>query len=299
MTFSRRRGARHNRRNLASGRVDTGSLIVDFSQRFQIDSSPGSLGVVDFAQSFSVTGDPAQAGASSPLARWGADLNQWHRGNDVTQSGGFASSWIDLSGKANHSIQATPAKQFAYVANDATCDNRPTLYCDGVDDLLVATGLTINLATEDVYFAFIFKQLSWTGASRCLLGGSGSTAPRLLANTASSPSMRQAATTTANTNSGAPVGTWVRGEVLWSVTPGVSYLKLGASEIKTGNPGTGTRTLSSIGAMNSGGVASQWIDVAIAELMCVKKAAGWGGPTLLERTDNDAYLAGIYPSAVY
>jgi hypothetical protein len=232
---------------------------------------------------------------TTPLTVYGADLHQWLRGDNVTLNGGVTvSTWQDLSGKGNDGIQGTGSAQPAYAALDATLDNQPTATGDGANDVLTTAGLTTDLATNDFYVSAILKQVTWAGASDALSSGSGVTIPRFIQLT-STPGMRASAASNGANNNGAPVGTWVRGEVLWSATPGVSYSKLGSS-VAAGDVGlTGTRT----GSALFGWTASGFGNFALAEFIVVKRAAGSGGPTGPERDAIDGYLQGRYPSASF
>jgi hypothetical protein len=269
------------------------SAIVDFAQQFQVDSSPSALGVVDFSQGFTVTGNPAPVSGSS-LTLYGADLYQWLRGDTIAVSGSAVTSWTDRGPYGNHAVPG--AAQPTYTAVDATCDNRPTVYSNG-NSYLLSSALTTNLTTEDFYVAFIFKTVAWVN-SATLSGGLSSNSPRITAITPS-PSLRASSTSAANVNAGAPVGTWVRGEALWSTTPGASYLKLGNTLRQVDNPGAGTRTHSSLFALVTAGVGSIFWNGAMAEHICVKRPAGSGGPTGPERDAQDAIWLARYPSAVF
>jgi hypothetical protein len=229
---------------------------------------------------------------STPVI-YGSDLFQWHAGSDVTLNVSAVSSWTDLSGKGNHSIQATGAAQPAYAATDATLNNQPTVTGDGSNDVLTCATLTCNLTTDDFYICFILKQNAWTSGRR-ISSGTGGTVPRL-AQGGTTPTLQANAASGANDNTGAPIGTWVRGEVLWSTAAGASYTKFGSTVVQTGNPGTGSRTSSSLFA----DPAAVYWSGAIAECFVVKRAAGTGGPTPVERAAVDAYLQAKYPSAAF
>jgi hypothetical protein len=287
----RRSSPRFNRGRIAT--AGGGLAVVDFAQQLQVDSAPSALGVVDFAQQWTVAGTPTAAPTVTPLTVYGADLHQWHRGDIVTLATGV-SSWTDLSGKGNHSVQADTTKQPAYSASDATLGGRPTVTGDGVNDVLAAAALTTNLVTDDFYIAFIFKPIAWV-LGGAISGGAGTGQPRLVQNSSTPIMQMSASTANVNTNSAATIGTWVRGECFWSATAGVSYLKLGATEVKTGNPGpTGSRTSSLI--FQSTGAC---INAAMAEWFVVKRAAGSGGPTGPERAAINAAWSARYPSAVF
>jgi len=235
----------------------------------------------------------APASVTTPLTVYGADLYQWHNGANVTLNASAVSALPDLSGKANDSLQGTAIQQPAYTATDATLDNQPTVAGDGSNDVLTCAGLTVDLATEDFYVCGIIKQITWTSGD-VVSGGSGSTIPSL-AQSGVSPQMKETATSAVNTNGAGTLGSWFRVEALWSVTPGASYLKVGATTVQTGNPGTGTRTASSLFAAT----ASAFVNDAMAEFFVVKRASGSGGPTGPERATMNAALLAKYPSASF
>jgi hypothetical protein len=269
--------------------------VVDFSQQFQVDASLSALGVVDFSQGVDVT--VSLSPSTGPVARYGADLYQYLRGDVVALSGSNVTSWTDQSGKGNHGVPGATAP--TYAATDATCGGQPTVTSNG-NSFLNAPGLTCNLATEDFYIAFIFKQTTWVSGAT-FSGGQAANSPRLTA-IAPSPSLRGSSTSAANVNGGATLNTWVRGEALWTLTAGASYVNLGATLITSatgGNPGAGTRTSSSLFALVTAGVGSNFFSGACAEYIVVKRPAGSGGPTGPERAAQDAEWLARYPSAVF
>lgn len=230
----------------------------------------------------------------APLAVFAADLHQWFRGDNVTLNGSNVSTWQDLSGKGNDAIQGGATAQPPRTLADATLNNHPTVAGDGANDVLSGAGLTFDLATADVYMCGMFKATSWTASDKPC-SGAGTNPPRLT-QTGSSPAVVLAATSSSNSSPGATIGTWVFVEAFWSATAGTSYLKLGsAAEVKTGNPGTGARTSSTL----FGDVASAFWAGAIADVEYVKRAAGSGGPTAGERAAIKAYHQARYPAGTF
>lgn len=239
------------------------------------------------------SGGGAPAVPTTPLTVYDTDLNQWLRGDlGITIVTGV-SAWADQSGKGNHAVQAVGTAQPVYTAEDATLDNQPTLTADGTNDVLTTAGLTTDLATDDLYVCAIIKSVTWTNGDT-LTGGNGTTPPRSF-QAGVTPAISQTAAVSANSNTGGTVGSWVRYESFWSLTAGTSYLKIGATNVTGGNPGSGTRTSSSIFAAP----AALFGNYALAEFIVVKRAAGSGGPTALERAAIDAYLQARYPSASF
>jgi hypothetical protein len=226
----------------------------------------------------------------SPLDIYGADLYQGLRGDlGITIVTGV-NAWADQSGKGNNAIQGTGTAQPLYTANDATLNNQPTVTADGANDVLASAGLTLDLATEDFYFCAILKQVSWT-ASDAISSGGGVLVPRV-GQSGVSPGLAQLASVVTNINNAGTVGSWFRVEAFFSTTVGTSYLKVGGTQVQTGNPGTGTRTSSSLFAAT----AALFSNTSMAEFFVVKRAIG-SGPTGGERTNADAYLQSRYPAA--
>lgn len=228
----------------------------------------------------------------TPLTVYGNDLAQWHEGSDVVLNGSSVSTFIDLSNYGLNSTQVVAAEQPAYTSVDATLDNQPTATFDGSNDVVIST-LTTAL-TDDFYIGAIIKAISWADSDTLFGGNAGTTPPRSF-QSGSTPRMVQYAAAAANPNTGAVLGTWVYYEGLWSTTPGASYLKIGASTVTGGNPGTGERVSSRIGSAP----LVLFSNFALAEYFVVKRAAGSGGPTAPERAEVQAYLQTKYPSAVY
>jgi hypothetical protein len=229
----------------------------------------------------------------TPLAAYGADLSQWLVGSTVTLNVSTVSTWPDQSGNGYDGVQGTGTAQPLWTEFDALMDNQSSVTGDGANDVLTTAGLTIDLAVEDFYICAIFRQISHTSGD-ALSGGSGVNIPRFV-QIPSSPDMRLSAFSATPNNAGAPIGTTVRGEALFSATAGLSYIKLGSTVIM-GDVGTGTRTLSSL----LGQAASAFFNGAVAESFIVKRAAGSGGPTAGERSDVDTtYLRPKFPSASF
>lgn len=229
--------------------------------------------------------------ADTPLTVYAGDLKQWLRGDLGITLGTGVSAWADQSGGGMNAIQATGTAQPAYSANDATLDNQATVTADGSNDVLTTAGLTTDLATDDFYVCAIIKPITWTNGDSWT-SGNGTTPPRSF-QAGSTPSTNMTAAVSVNLNSASVLGSWFRYEALWTTTAGVSYLKIGGTNVQTGNPGTGARTSSSL----FGAPSALFGNFALAEFFAVRRAAGSGGPTVSERAAIDSYLAGRYPSA--
>jgi hypothetical protein len=273
--------------------------VADIETGLTLSYTPGASPIQDLAgrDAAALVNQALTNGSTvpAPLAAYGANLAQWHNGANVTLNGPTAvASMTDLSGNGLTSVQATGVAQPLYTALDATIDNQPSVTADGTNDVLTSA-LTVDLAIHDFYICFLFKQAGvWTSGDQ-LTAGPGLPA-RVQQGSGVSPMMSQGAAGTANINGGAPIGTWVRGEALFSLTAGLSYLKLGATTVQTGNPGIGNRSSSAIFAL----VSSLFGNFGLAEIYFVKKAAGSGGPTVAERNlAANTYLQGKYPSAVF
>jgi hypothetical protein len=278
-------------------RLSSGLLVVDSAQSFTVEATLGALGVVDSEQEFSVTCSLTPS-TGTLLTRYTSRLACWLRGDLVTLDGSNnVSSWLDKTANGRDHIQATPGSRPGYTLVNAAFDNNPTLNPDGVDDVLSCAGLTVNLASNDFYITFVMRQgAGWTTGDT-FSGGSGSTVPRLTQITPS-PNMRMSATSGGTANGGAPIGTVIRGRGCWSATAGKSYLQLGGTTV-TFNPGTGTRTISSLFAAVAGGTPSLWWHGECAEFAYILDPAGSGGPSPAERAADDADWLLRYPSAVF
>lgn len=230
---------------------------------------------------------------TTPLTVYGANLHQWLRSDlGITVVTGV-SAWADQSGKGNDAIQGTGTAQPAYNAADATIGNRPSVTGDGSNDVLTIAGLTVDLATEELYLCFIVNQVTWTSGDTWS-SGSGVTMPRW-SQSGASPNVVQLASASGNGNTAAALGTWVRAEGFWSATAGTSYTKIAGTTVSGGNPGTGTRTASALFAATASGFSN----IATTEVIAVKTAAASGGPSGAQRAAIDAYLAALYPTALF
>lgn len=271
-------------------------------RRYTLDDMPRGL---DLRRSFAfnrrpgprsnrgrvVTGAPSVAAPTTPLSVYGPNLHQWLRADlGITIVTGV-SSWADQSSKGNHAVQGTGTAQPTYNATDATLNNQPTVTADGSNDVMTSASLTTDLATDDLYICAIVKFNTWTNGDS-LSNGAGSAQPRF-AQSGVTPAIVQQATSSVNSNAGATLGSWFRVELLWTTTAGVSYHKIGATNVQTGNPGTGSRTSSTL----FGAPAALFIDASLAEFIMVKMAAGSGGPSAGQRAQIDAYLQARYPAA--
>lgn len=233
------------------------------------------------------------AGAVTPLNVYSAALAQQLRADAVTMgTGSGVASVLDWSAYALNASQGTATAQ-PTLSVDATLSNRPILTGDGTNDVLTSA-LACDLTTDDFYICAILRQNAWTSADK-ITSGPGAGVPRLT-QSGLTPQVVQASTTAVNTNGLGVLGTWVRLEAFWSLTAGTSYLRIGATEVKTGNPGAGVRSSSSI----FGAPTQDFWSGSIAEIYAVKRPAGSGGPTLAERAAVELnYLKVRYPTATY
>jgi hypothetical protein len=244
-----------------------------------------------------LTGQAVTNGSTTlaPIIEYGANLYRYFLGSSVTLNGSAVATWIDNSGKGLDGLGVGTA-QPAYNATDATLGNQPTVTGDAVNDILTTAGLTVNLGTEDYYEAFVLKQITWV-SNRLISSGTSATGSAILSlvQAANTPNLRQSASDQANTNTAATLGTWVYVEVFWSATPGASYLKVGSTLSNQANPGTGTRTSSTLFATPGAGFSN----VAIADCIAVKTAAGSGGPTAAQRARVKAHFQAKFPTASF
>jgi hypothetical protein len=244
-----------------------------------------------------LTGQAVTNGSTTlaPIIEYGANLYRYFIGSLVTLNASAVASWLDNSGKGLHGLGVGTA-QPAYNATDATLGNQPTVTGDAVNDILTTAGLTVDLATEDYYEAFILKQVAW-GNNRLISSGTSATGLAILSlvEAASTPNLRQSASDQVNTNTACTLNTWCYVEVCWSATPGLSYIKVGSTLSQQANPGTGTRTSSTLFATPGAGFSN----VAIADCIAVKTAAGTGGPSAAQRARVKAHFQTKFPTATF
>lgn len=179
--------------------------------------------------------------------------------------------------------QGTGAAQPAFVAS--AINSRPAVQSDGVDDVLsVAWARGTPAALGGLYYWAVFRQVASNFKyvfGDFVAGGS-------IVTQTTSPSLLMFNTANANSNNGAPVGTYVRGE--WQFTNSVAdYQKLGATSVtgaSAGNAaGGGTLQLFNRGDSAAGAFSR----IAFAEIFAFA-----GTPSAGQRAQLDAYCTSLY-----
>jgi len=218
---------------------------------------------------------------TTPLTILGS-LAWWYRADLGITLGTGVSAWADQSGNGVNLAQATGAAQPAFIAS--AINGQPAVRADGVDDVLSATWARAAPGTQPFYLWAVLKQLSWT-SGRCVMGDhpTGCVIQQAIG---LNPNLTQFNGASTNNNTGAPIGTYVRGEWLFNNTVS-SYQKLGAIVVTGGNPlnnaGRGTWQL---GALGNG---TNFGNIEFAEAFCFL-----GTPSAANRADLDGYCTGRY-----
>ncbi len=259
MTFNRRPGPRNNR-----GRVDT--------QKLATGGAPPSFSPADIAS----------------VTRY-----FWFRSDlGISAGGGTVSAWADQYA-LNDAAQASTGSQPTYTASNPAAGNLPTVDLDGVDDFMMVATLDLPIPTvgTPVWFWLVFSQVSWV-STRVLLRSStsGATAAIMIQQNTAAPGIAQFNGSTANLNNGAPIGTYVRGTVLFTNTAADRILLAGTA---TTGAASGNRDAAAgnfaLGASSVGGLAS---NVSLLEAICLA-----GEPTELAQLET--YGQARYPFAAF
>lgn len=200
----------------------------------------------------------------------------------VTSSGGLVSQWNDFSGNARHATASGTARP-TLAATDANFGNRASLTGDGVANSLSVSWNPAAPGTQPLWFFLVMRQLSWTageyifGATSLVLG---------LAQSATTPQLRQFNTTGANANGNLAIGTAGVVETYFSNSTS-DYLRCGSAAAVTGtNAGNSDAAALLIFSRNAAGFGHS----AIAHF------SAWEGlPTSTEITNARAWAAAYYP----
>lgn len=175
----------------------------------------------------------------------------------VTLNGTTVSAWADTSGNGKDYTQATGIKQPTY--NATGLNGRPYMSFDGSNDNMTSL---LNLSapgTTNTLIWMMIRQAGWA-IGTWVLGPSSAASVMCLYRTGVTPQVAQYNTTTANINAGSAVGSWVRGEVLFTASPS-DYTKFGSVRVSTGtNSGNSSATGREI-ASGAGALFGQ-VDVA-------------------------------------
>jgi hypothetical protein len=233
-------------------------------------------------------GRVAAAAPGSPLTILGAaSVLQWCRSDLGITIGTGVSAWADQSGNGRHYTQGTGAAQASYNATGGP-NGRPSLLFDGTDDFLEAAAFNLPApGTTPTYLAIVFRIVSWTSNDR-LFGDAATVGVRHGAFMAgASPEIRGQNTFTAIANTGAAVGTYVRGEFYFSNTAS-DYVRCANTNVTGSNMGNGTSTGRRLGT-DGAGPAGVCANIEVCEIL-YRNADLTAG----ERTALNAYWTATY-----
>lgn len=193
------------------------------------------------------------------------------------------SQWTDLSGNGRHYTQAGTTQQPLHTASDATLNNNPTITFDNTNDQMTST-YAPDLSAAPVFRWAIMKVITWT-SGRSLLGGAGTTPPRV-SMSGTTPNLQALAASSIGNNAGAVLGTWQRWRTQWHGTAGQASFRIGATAVTGASSGVGVRTTTTLGSGLSGA------NFAIAEEIYCDYV-----PTAAQIAALDTYGAARYPAA--
>lgn len=197
------------------------------------------------------------------------------------------SAWGDQTGNGRNATQGTAAAQPAYSASDSDFGGRGALSGDGVDDMLTVAWDPPAPLTTNVWFFAVLLQRTYTAGEYIMAGGNQILA---IAQTPSTPAIRQLNTTAVNANNGATVGVAARVEALFSGSTS-DYIKCGAAAITTGG-NAGNSDATTFALFNRPG-GTGYFDGKIA---CI---GAWAGlPTVGERSALSAWVTAWYGGGV-
>lgn len=231
-------------------------------------------------------GDPVAAAPTTPLTILGS-LAWWVRADLGITLGTGVSAWADQSGNGVNPSQGTGAAQPSLIAG--AINGQPAVRGDGVDDLLSAAWARVAPGTQPFYIWLVFKQIAWTVNKAVLTDfNAGATVGFALRLRTASPELRMQNTASlVNPNTGAAVGSYVRGEMQFTNSV-ADYLKLGATSVTGGNAANMAGG-GSIDLFGSSVVAAVFGNAEVAEAF-----AYLGTPTAPQRTALDNYCTGRY-----
>lgn len=216
----------------------------------------------------------------------GAAIMQWVRSDSgLTYDGGNRiSAWNDKSAAAVHYTQGTAGDKPLYVATGGP-NSLPYVSLDSSTRHLDSTLVTPNPSTTPTTVWLIFRQVTWAALQRIV--SDASVNKRLLYQRPATPTCRLYDGTEAGDNSGATVGSWVRGIAVFN-SGATSRLKLGTSDVTGFNDGaTAAGTGRTIGNTRADGQASAVCD--FCEVIYIQGTISAGQETAL-----DTYAAARY-----
>ena len=171
----------------------------------------------------------------------------------VALNGSNVAGLPDQSPNGWNGIQSNPSFQPLWSASDAAYGGRPSVTCDGVDDIIDFSLPIPAAGTTPRHYWWIGKVITWVNG-RVLFGGNGGLCQDLLFASATPQLWQYNGVGSVNSNSGSTVGAAKRCRALF--TNSVSdRLQCGASSVSGGNAGNGTSPDWHIGG---GGAAAQF-----------------------------------------
>jgi len=198
------------------------------------------------------------------------------------------SAWADQSGNGHDASQGTAASQPALVTGDVDFGGRNSILADGSNDFLDVTWNPPAPGTQPVWFFCAFNQITW-GAAKFLFVGNTSASSLALAQAGATPAMVQQNTAAVNSNTGAGLGSPVRGQVYFSGSVS-DYTKLGAVLVTGASAGVVDPIIFRLFSRNGG---TQSIN---AKLACL--GAWVGEPSAGEKAALDAWITAYYGAGV-
>ncbi len=145
---------------------------------------------------------------------------------------GTIASWTDQITGSSVLVQATAAAQPVTLIG---LNGHVSLKSDGV--AVKMTDTTVNVGppgTTPTFYLFVLRQTGWT-AAKVLMGCGNAATQMAIFQSGASPAVVEFNGSIVNSNTGAAINTWVRGEAKFS--NGADYLKLGSTTVSGGNPG--------------------------------------------------------------
>jgi hypothetical protein len=198
------------------------------------------------------------------------------------------SAWADQSSNSANATQGTGASQPALVANDIDFGGRNSILADGTDDYLDVNWNPPAPGTTPIWFFLVFKQVTWTVSTYIFAGATAASNLSLL-RSGSSPSLYMANTSVVNNNSGAAVGSSVRGQIYFSNSTG-DYIKLGNTTSTGANAGNVDAAIFRLFSRNG---SSQSSNIKIAAI------GAWNGePNADEKIALDMWVQRYYGNSV-
>lgn len=285
--------------DIEADRAFTGTAVITSECAGDLAVAGGGSDVpVDFTGTAAVTsaaaGNLTKYGALDPLTivtskSW---LTYLVSDRGITLNGSGVSNWADQSGNGKDAAQATAANQPTFAAN--ALNGHPSIIGDGTNDVLVFGTLDLPApGTTPSFFWAVFRTVTWS-SNDSLYAGNTTTTMRLRHITASPNFGAINASAGTQNTTGAPVGTFVRLENLFSNTTG-DYIKLGS--VKTTVPGlnTGNNDPAS-GAMCLLAQSTTGTSAINAEILAFGILNG--EPTSGEKSALDAWVANYYGNTV-